>query len=68
MLFYCLFHTVGVTNGEDDMRETRDSLTWKTVFVKGDLDYEQWYNKYVKTNVELMGKGIYDYIDSGQII
>lgn len=50
------------------MRETRDSLTWKTVFVKGDLDYEQWYNKYVKTNVELMGKGIYDYIDSGQII
>lgn len=32
----------------DDTRAARAPVTGKTVFVEGDLNYEEWYNKYVK--------------------
>ncbi|WP_288798677.1 hypothetical protein [uncultured Megasphaera sp.] len=48
---YCRSTTIpyidGITDGADDTREARDPVIGKTVFVEGDLNYEEWYNKYV---------------------
>ena len=49
---YCRSTTIpyidGITDGADDTRAARDPVTGKTVFAEGDLNYEEWYNKYVK--------------------
>ena len=49
---YCRSTTIpyieGITDNQEDMRAARDLSTGKTVFVEGDLHYEEWYNKYVK--------------------
>lgn len=49
---YCRSTTIpyieGITDNQEDMRAARDLSTGKTVFVEGDLNYEEWYNKYVK--------------------
>lgn len=49
---YCRSTTVpyieGITDDAESTRAARDPVTGKTVFVDGDLDYEEWYNKYVK--------------------
>lgn len=49
---YCRSTTVpyieGVTDATEATRAARDLSTGKTVFVEGDLHYEEWYNKYVK--------------------
>ncbi len=48
---YCRSTTIpyidGITDGADDTRAARDPVTGKTVFVEGDLNYEEWHNKYV---------------------
>ena len=49
---YCRSTTIpyieGITDNQEGMRAARDLSTGKTVFVEGDLHYEEWYNKYVK--------------------
>ena len=49
---YCRSTTVpyieGITDSQEVTRAARDPVTGKTVFVEGDLHYEEWYNKYVK--------------------
>ena len=50
---YCRSTTVpyieGITDSQEVTRAARDPVTGKkTVFVEGDLNYEEWYNKYVK--------------------
>lgn len=49
---YCRSTTIpyieGITDSQEVTRATRDLSTGKTVFVEGDLHYEEWYNKYVK--------------------
>ena len=69
---YCRSTTIpyidGITDGTDDTRAARDPVTGKTVFVEGDLNYEEWYNKYVKPHVEPTGKGAYQYTEAGKII
>ena len=49
---YCRSTTIpyidGITDGADDTRAARDPVTGKTVFAEGALNYEEWYNKYVK--------------------
>lgn len=49
---YCRSTTVpyieGITDSQEVTRAARDLSTGKTVFVEGDLHYEEWYNKYVK--------------------
>lgn len=56
---YCRSTTIpyidGITDGTDDTRAARDPVTGKTVFVESDLNYEEWYNKYVKPHVEPTG-------------
>lgn len=69
---YCRSTTIpyinGITDGADDTRAARDPVTGKTVFVEGNLDYEEWYNKYVKRYTEPTGKGTYRYTEEGRII
>ncbi|MUP47738.1 hypothetical protein C3L57_00605 [Veillonellaceae bacterium M2-8] len=69
---YCRSTTIpyieGITDGADDTRAARNPVTGKTVFVEGDLNYEEWYNKYVKPHVEPTGKGVYQYTEVGMII
>lgn len=49
---YCRSTTIpyieGITDSQEVTRAARDLSTGKTVFVEGDLNYEEWYNKYVK--------------------
>lgn len=49
---YCRSTTIpyieGITDSQEATRAARDLSTGKTVFVEGDLHYEEWYNKYVK--------------------
>lgn len=49
---YCRSTTIpyieGITDNAKSTRAARDPVTGKTVFVEGDLNYEEWYNKYVK--------------------
>lgn len=49
---YCRSTTIpyieGITDSQEVTRAARDLSTGKTVFVEGDLHYEEWYNKYVK--------------------
>ena len=49
---YCRSTTIpyieGITASQEVTRAARDLSTGKTVFVEGDLHYEEWYNKYVK--------------------
>ena len=43
MILYCLSHT-------DSTRAAKAPVTGKTVFVESDLNYEEWYNKYVRNS------------------
>lgn len=49
---YCRSTTIpyieGITDSQEVTRAARDLSIGKTVFVEGDLNYEEWYNKYVK--------------------
>lgn len=49
---YCRSTTIpyinDITDSADDTRAARVPVTGETVFVEGDLNYEEWYNKYVK--------------------
>ena len=49
---YCRSTTIpyieGITDSQEVTRAARDLSTGKTVFVEGDLNYDEWYNKYVK--------------------
>lgn len=49
---YCRSTTIpyinDITDSADDTRAARAPVTGETVFVEGDLNYEEWYNKYVK--------------------
>nr|DAM31666.1 MAG TPA: minor capsid protein [Caudoviricetes sp.] len=52
---YCRSTTIpyieGITDNQEDARAARDLLTGKTIFVEGDLNYDEWYNKYVKSKL-----------------
>ena len=69
---YCRSTTIPyieeITDNAKSTRAARDPVTGKTVFVEGDLNYEEWYNKYVRRYVEPTGKGIYQYTEAGKII
>lgn len=53
--------------GSDDQRSDHDE-DGKTVMVDGDLNYEEWYNKYVKGYGEPTGKGDWSTDKSGKIV
>lgn len=52
---------------EDETRIARDGHG-QNIQVKGDLTYEKWYNKYVKSTETPTGKGTHEYNSNGAII
>ena len=58
---YCRSTTVpyidGVTDEEEKgTRAARENGTGKTVFIPGNLKYQEWYDKYVKPNEDKVKK------------